>query len=70
MKVQEPCKVNQIFSLIDLGADYFVAKFQKHESMTSALQNGPWFIFGHFLSYQRWKSNFVATEAKQTLTVV
>lgn len=58
------------FPLIDLGAHYYIAKFQKQESMQSVLQNGPWFIFGHFLSCQRWELNFIATEAKQTLTVV
>lgn len=38
--------------------------------MVKALQNGPWFIFGYFLSVQRWEPNFVASEAKQMHTAV
>lgn len=34
-------------------------RFNKEENMINALQNGPWFIFGHFLSVQRWEPNFV-----------
>lgn len=33
--------------------------------MKIALQKGLWFIFGNFLSVQRWESNFVPSRAKQ-----
>ncbi|XP_009798240.1 uncharacterized protein [Nicotiana sylvestris] len=38
--------------------------------MITVLQNSPWFIFGYFLSCQRWESNFVASNAKQIHTAV
>nr|XP_009770156.1 PREDICTED: uncharacterized protein LOC104220886 [Nicotiana sylvestris]XP_016443387.1 PREDICTED: uncharacterized protein LOC107768753 [Nicotiana tabacum] len=31
---------------------------------------GPWFIFGHFLSVQKWEPNFLASEAKISKTAV
>ncbi|XP_019256342.1 PREDICTED: uncharacterized protein LOC109234734 [Nicotiana attenuata] len=53
-----------------MGADYYIAKFKCEEHMIKVLNAGPWFIFGHFLSIQRWKPNFVATEVKSSLTVI
>lgn len=38
--------------------------------MINALQNGSWFIFGHFLSVQLWEPNFVPSKAKQSLTAI
>nr|XP_033513303.1 uncharacterized protein LOC117277970 [Nicotiana tomentosiformis] len=38
--------------------------------MENTLQNGPWFIFGHFLSVQRWEPDFVSSTAKQTFTAI
>lgn len=38
--------------------------------MEKSLQNEPWFIFGHFLSVQRWEPNFVATQARQSFTTI
>lgn len=38
--------------------------------MNLILQKGPWFIYGNFLSIQRWQPNFVATEARQTYSAV
>ncbi|KAG5619878.1 hypothetical protein H5410_005096 [Solanum commersonii] len=37
-------------SLVDLGWDFFIAKFNKQESMNKALHEGPWFVTGSFLS--------------------
>ncbi|XP_070051943.1 uncharacterized protein [Nicotiana tomentosiformis] len=69
-KAQELWKVKENLPLIDLGADYYIAKLQNKDSMHSVLQNGPWFIFGHFLSCQRREPNFVASEAKQSFTAI
>ncbi|XP_075097003.1 uncharacterized protein LOC142174744 [Nicotiana tabacum] len=38
--------------------------------MVKALQQGPWFINGYFLSVQRWEANFVASEAKPLFTAI
>lgn len=52
-KVQELWKVKENFPLIDLGADYYIEKFQNKDSMAAILENSPWFIFGHLLSCQK-----------------
>ncbi|XP_019252852.1 PREDICTED: uncharacterized protein LOC109231663 [Nicotiana attenuata] len=57
-------------SLIDLGEGYYTVKFNKEEYMATALQKGSCFIFGTFLSVQRWEPNFVPSRAKQTLTAI
>nr|XP_009759323.1 PREDICTED: uncharacterized protein LOC104211883 [Nicotiana sylvestris] len=38
--------------------------------METALQKGPWFIFGNFLSVQCWEPNFVPSRAKQIFTAI
>ncbi|KAH0642619.1 hypothetical protein KY285_033493 [Solanum tuberosum] len=35
-----------------------------------ALQGGPWFINGYYLSIKRWQPNFVASEAKETYSSI
>ncbi|XP_016480566.1 uncharacterized protein LOC107801708 [Nicotiana tabacum] len=69
-KIQELWKINENFPLIDLGNDYFIVKLQKKENMNVILQKGPWFIYGFFLSIQRWQPNFVAMNAKQNYSAV
>ncbi|XP_070025634.1 uncharacterized protein [Nicotiana sylvestris] len=68
-KIQELWKINEN-PLIDLGNDYFTVKLQKEENMNQILEKGMYFIFGYFLSVQRWQSNFVAIEAVQNFTTV
>ncbi|PHU02162.1 hypothetical protein BC332_27413 [Capsicum chinense] len=43
-------KPNEEVILIDLGNNYFTVKFMKEENMIIAIQKGPWFINGAFLS--------------------
>ncbi|XP_009774449.1 uncharacterized protein [Nicotiana sylvestris] len=69
-KVQEQWKISENFPLIDLGTDYYVAKFTKEENLTKVMHQGPWFINGHLLSVQRWVPNFVASEAKPLNTTI
>ncbi|KAH0712690.1 hypothetical protein KY289_008649 [Solanum tuberosum] len=38
--------------------------------MRLALQNGPWFINGFFLSIKKWHPNFVAAEANETYSAI
>lgn len=69
-KITELWKPSEDPSLIDLGEGYYTVKFNKEENMATTLQKGPWFIFGTFLSVQRWVPNFVSSRAKQTLTAI
>ncbi|PHT97143.1 hypothetical protein BC332_33931 [Capsicum chinense] len=35
----------------------------KHRKMNFVLTNGPWFVYGHYLSIQKWVSNFTPKKA-------
>ncbi|XP_009801431.1 uncharacterized protein [Nicotiana sylvestris] len=69
-KLQKMWKPSDNFPLIDLGSDYFIVKFNKEENMVSALQNGPRFINGFFLSLKKWEPNFVASHATQERSAI
>ncbi|PHU29172.1 hypothetical protein BC332_01265 [Capsicum chinense] len=56
--------------LIDLGNDYFIVKFLKEENMLIALQRGPWFVNGAFLSVRKWHPNFVALKVMENLIAI
>ncbi|XP_019259540.1 PREDICTED: uncharacterized protein LOC109237665 [Nicotiana attenuata] len=56
--------------LIDLGWDFFIAKFGKEENLAKAIQQGPWFISGSFLSVRRWEPKFFPHEATLSLTAI
>ncbi|KAH0672404.1 hypothetical protein KY290_024643 [Solanum tuberosum] len=63
-------KSSEEIILIDLGHDYYIVKFLKEENMILALQGGPWFINGYYLSIKRWQPTFVASEAKETYSSI
>ncbi|XP_019251068.1 PREDICTED: uncharacterized protein LOC109229978 [Nicotiana attenuata] len=69
-KIQELWKPSEDFQLIDLGMDYYIIKLKKKENMEKAMQQGPWFINGYFLSIIHWKPNFVATKERVTKSAV
>ncbi|XP_070008327.1 uncharacterized protein [Nicotiana sylvestris] len=69
-KIQDLWRPTEDFQMIDLGEDYFIIKFKEKDNMEKALQQGPWFINGHFLSITKWKPNFVASKEKLTTTAV
>ncbi|XP_019224117.1 PREDICTED: uncharacterized protein At4g02000-like [Nicotiana attenuata] len=56
--------------LIDLGWDFFIVKFSKEENLVKALQKGPWFLSGNFLSVRRWEPKFVPQEATLSFTAI
>ncbi|OMO81305.1 reverse transcriptase [Corchorus capsularis] len=49
--------------LIELGEGYFIAKFYLEDDMKFALEEGPWVIFGHYLTVSRWRPDFRPSEA-------
>ncbi|XP_070029272.1 uncharacterized protein [Nicotiana sylvestris] len=69
-QIQEIWRPMEDFQLIDLGEDYYISKFKRKENMDKVVQQGSWFIDGHFLSITRWKPNFVATKEKVTKSAV
>lgn len=56
--------------LIDLGNDYFIVKFLNEENMLTALQKGPWFINGAFLSVKKWHPNLMSLEANENVSAI
>lgn len=47
--------------LVDLGHDYFLARFELHEDLDHVLKDGPWFIGQHFLAIKAWEPEFKAS---------
>uniref|UniRef100_A0A1U7WXE9 Uncharacterized protein LOC104228581 n=1 Tax=Nicotiana sylvestris TaxID=4096 RepID=A0A1U7WXE9_NICSY len=50
-KLQTMWKPIESISLVDLGNEFFLIKYQKEENMNKALRNRPCFILNHFLSF-------------------
>lgn len=40
--------------IVDLGYDYFLARFETKEDLDRVLREGPWFIGQHFLAIKPW----------------
>jgi len=49
--------------LVDLGHDYFLARFWIKADLDNVLKGGPWFIGQHFLAIKPWEPEFSASEA-------
>ncbi|KAF7844994.1 uncharacterized protein G2W53_001899 [Senna tora] len=66
-------KVNQLWGrtgeveLIDLGNEYFLAKFDTYSDQDFALTGGPWIILDHYLIVRPWTSLFNPEETIQKL---
>ncbi|KAF3677206.1 hypothetical protein FXO38_03913 [Capsicum annuum] len=45
------------------GSDYYTLKFKSAEEINFVLSNVPWFVYGHYLSIQRWEPNFIPAQA-------
>lgn len=60
----------ELLILIDLGWDFFIAKFGKEENAIKALHQGPWFLFGNFLLVRKWKPKFVPQEVTLSFTAI
>ncbi|KAG5589775.1 hypothetical protein H5410_040289 [Solanum commersonii] len=69
-KIQSLWKPSENFSLINLGLDYDIVKFQKEENMNQVIKGGPWFIHGHYLSLQRCEPNFLPKKSILTYSAV
>ncbi|KAH0734298.1 hypothetical protein KY285_010005 [Solanum tuberosum] len=52
-------------NLIDLGCEFYIAKFNKQESMNKAPHEVSWFVTGSFPSVRRWEPNFVLNESME-----
>lgn len=64
-RVRELRKPSNRLDLVDLGHDYFVARFESNDDLDNVLKNGPWFIGQHFLAIKSWEPEFQATDFSQ-----
>lgn len=69
-KLQAMWKPTETLSLIDLGNDFFLIKYQNEENMNKALHEGPWFVLNHLLLVRCWEPQFVASTPQLTYTVI
>ncbi|KAK8511941.1 hypothetical protein V6N12_074630 [Hibiscus sabdariffa] len=44
--------------LMDIDNDYFLVTFKDHSDFFHVLANGPWTVFGHYLTVEPWTSDF------------
>ncbi|CAI8594615.1 unnamed protein product [Vicia faba] len=47
-----------IISIIDLSNDYYLVAFSHEDDKKAAMENGPWFIYDHYLTLKDWRPNF------------
>ncbi|KAK2376903.1 zinc ion binding / nucleic acid binding protein [Trifolium repens] len=47
-----------IINIIDLGNDYYLVTFSHDFDHGTALMNGPWFIYDHYLTVKEWSPDF------------
>nr|XP_009786131.1 PREDICTED: uncharacterized protein LOC104234294 [Nicotiana sylvestris] len=57
-------------SLIDLGFEFFLIKFQKEENLQTTLHGGPWFVLNHFLFVRQWEPKFIASNTQLTYSAI
>lgn len=57
-KIHKLCNPKGEISLVDLGMGYFLVKFSASEDLNFALEEGPWVIFGHYLTMRFWTPDF------------
>ncbi|KAH9745834.1 DUF4283 domain-containing protein [Citrus sinensis] len=58
------------FSVIDLENNYFLIRLNSPEDAIYALTEGPWVIFGHYLTVQPWRPSFDSTITEIASAVV
>lgn len=63
-------KPTEPLTLIDLGRDFYIAKFNIIKKWNRVLHEGPWFVTRNFLSIRKWEPHFVLEEATVTHTVI
>lgn len=58
------------FSFINLGLDYFIFKFSNKVSQKTVILDRPWFFPGAYLLVQIWEENFFSQELQIESTTI
>ncbi|KAK8993907.1 hypothetical protein V6N11_008121 [Hibiscus sabdariffa] len=61
-KLYDLWKPKNAFKLMDINNDYFLAIFKTESDHLNALANGPWTIFGHYLTVEPWSASFSTSQ--------
>ncbi|KAI8012902.1 Uncharacterized protein LOK49_LG05G00852 [Camellia lanceoleosa] len=69
-KVKQLWALQDDFTAIDLGSNYFLFKFSSQEDCAHVYSGGPWVILDHYLTVRKWEPDFKASEAFETTTAV
>ncbi|KAL4278534.1 hypothetical protein GQ457_03G023770 [Hibiscus cannabinus] len=59
-----------LLQVIDLDNNYFLVRFSAPTDYTKVLTEGPWTIYGSYLTIQPWSRNFLTSEKHPTQVVV
>ncbi|KAK5842393.1 hypothetical protein PVK06_004743 [Gossypium arboreum] len=51
-------KPSKPFRLMDVENEYYLVRFQDKDDYEMVLAEGPWVVFGHYLTVQRWTVDF------------
>ncbi|KAK8564737.1 hypothetical protein V6N12_058320 [Hibiscus sabdariffa] len=57
-KMYELWKSEQPFKLMDIENGYFIVTFRSHLDFLHVLTDGPWLVFGHYLTIEPWAIDF------------
>ncbi|KAE8703835.1 hypothetical protein F3Y22_tig00110462pilonHSYRG00168 [Hibiscus syriacus] len=63
-------KPSRPFTLMDLENGYFLARFQNDEDYEKVLAEGPWIIYGQYLTVQPWTMDFRTSQQYRTNMIV
>jgi hypothetical protein len=58
------------FELMDMGHGFFMVKFNQEMDRIKVMNDGPYMIFDHYLTFRTWSPSFVSTTAKINWTLV
>ncbi|KAL4282935.1 hypothetical protein GQ457_16G012150 [Hibiscus cannabinus] len=57
-------RIYSIWKLIDIENDYFLVKFSARTDYIRVMSDGPWMIFGHYLTVEPWSMDFNPHQTK------
>ncbi|KAH1045958.1 hypothetical protein J1N35_036742 [Gossypium stocksii] len=58
------------FQLMDFENNYYLARFNNEEDYNKVLTNGPWVIFGQYLTVRYWSLDFSTAQVEVGIQVV
>ncbi|KAK8530864.1 hypothetical protein V6N12_013364 [Hibiscus sabdariffa] len=69
-KICEIWKPKQAIRLMDIENDYFLVTFKLRSDYLRVLVEGPWTVFGHYLTVQQWTPEFSTSTPYPTKVMV